>query len=51
MVTGSFLYNGCLVTDIIHEKGEVNALLLQISLKSRFLKDLDTKTGVVFDTT
>ena len=51
MSIGSFLYNGCLVTDIIHEKGGQCSFYCRFPLKSRFLKDLDTKKQVVFDTT
>ena len=48
MSIGSFLYNGCLVTDIIHEKGGQCSFYCRFPLKSRFLKDLDTKkTGSI----
>ena len=51
MSIGSFLNNGCLVDDIIPEKGGQCSFYCRFLLKSRFLKDLDIKTQVVFDTT
>ena len=35
----------------LYQKKEVNALFIANFFKSRFLKDLDTKKQVVFDTT
>ena len=51
MSIGSFLYNGCLVTDIIHEKGGQCSFYCRFPLKSRFLLYFETKKQVVFDTT
>ena len=41
----------CLAIDIIPEKGGQCSFYCRFPLKSRFLKDLDTKKQVVFDTT
>ena len=45
------LYEVVLVDDIIHEKGGQCSFYCRFPLKSRFLKDLDIKKQVVFDTT
>ena len=51
MSIGSFRCIGILVEDIIPEKGGQCSFYFRFPLKSRFLKHLDNKKQVVFDTT